>query len=201
MEVLDSEREPSRLERWAGAVLGRPAGMAIAAVTVILVLAGLWVAYSPGGGGSSVSADAEADEASASTGSPGLRPAPVLGRQGEDGSSWRVARDVSVRSGPRGHTVTFFAVNLGPRSQDPRALQVDAEFVDRPKLTYEASCVGVELTPRGHETLRGDVAAGERVFVRCSDKTKYPAAPARIDTASVTVRTVPCDGSGGSRGS
>ena len=55
---------------------------------------------------------------------------------------------------------------------------------------------GCGRVPRGHQPLRGDVAAGDRVFVRCSDTTKYPAAPARIDTASVTVRTVPCDGSG-----
>ena len=192
MEVLESEREPSRLERWAGALL-RTRGRRVGVATVVLLAGGGLVASQAD---RDAGADAEPADAQAAVTATGLRPAPAIGRQGADTSSWRVGRDVSVRSGPRGHTVTFFAVNLGPQAQDPRAIQVDAEFVDRPRLTYEASCAGVERTPRGHQPLRGDVAAGDRVLVRCSDETKYPAAPARIDTASVTVRTTPCDGSG-----
>lgn len=198
MEVLETGRPPNALERSARALLRRRGVRAGLAVGALLLLAGGWVVHATDD--SPPSATAEAEETGAMiTGSPGLRPAPAYGRRGVE-STWKVAPDVSVRSGPRGHTVTFFAVNRGPEAQDPHELRVGAAFVDRPRLEYQAACAGVEPAASGYRPLRGKVPAGERVLVRCTDTTEYDGAPARIDPASVVVRTTPCEDAGRSPG-
>jgi len=62
---------------------------------------------------------------------------------------------------------------------------------------YEASCAGVELTRHGYRPVKGLVAPGERVFVRCTDTTRYGGEVAWIDPKSVIVRSEPCEHSGG----
>ena len=200
MEVLDGGRPPGVLERLAASLLRRRGAKAGVAVALVLLLTGGWIAFSPSHEGSSVGATAEAEEASAATGSSGLRPAPALGRQGASAATWKVAPHVDVRSGPQGHNVLFFAINRGSGPQDPRKLRVAADFVGRPGLTYEASCVGVEHTRQGYEPVAGAVAPGERVLVRCQDMTAYRGRPARIDRRTVVVKTSMCHEGEGSPG-
>lgn len=188
VEVLDTGRPPGALQRWLSSTLRRPAARAALAVAVALVLAGVWTMLPS----DEPPAAADAEPTVGADDAPGLRPPPARGRESPTGD-WRVAEDLAVRSGPRGHTVTFSATNRGVERQDPRDLEVTAEFVDRPGLTYRATCAAVRRTPQGHRPLRGTVRPQKTVLVRCRDATRYGGDTAWIDPSSIAVRRIPCE--------
>jgi hypothetical protein len=94
--------------------------------------------------------------------------------------------------------VTFTATNRGTEAQDPSQLEVTGAFVDRPGLTFRASCSGTERSPRGYRRISGDVRPSRAVLVRCTDVTKYGGRTAWIDPSPVTVRRIPCESGGSS---
>jgi hypothetical protein len=193
VEVIDTGAPPSAFERWARSLLERRGAKAVSVVGVVLLVLGLWVAFSPDD--EQAAAEADTDEPPAALSSTGLRPGPARGREAES-SAWKVSPDVAVRRGPEGYSVTFFAVNRGSEPQDPSTFEVSASFVDRPALSYSAECAAVELTRHGYKPLQGSVKPGQGVFVRCTDTTRYRGAPARIDAKTVVVRTTGCHESG-----
>ena len=187
IEVLDDERPPSALQQWATRTLRRPLVRAAIAVPLAVVLVGAWSVLPrdqpvPVDDGSSAAADTP----------PGLRPPPPRGRESPTGS-WRVADDLSIRTGPRGHTIVFSATNGGARAKDPRELEVTGGFVDRPGLTYVSTCAAVERSPGGYRTIRGSIGPRRTVLVRCRDVTAYGGRTAWIDPTSVVVRRKPCE--------
>ena len=192
VEVLDTERPPGAVQQWVTATLRRPAGRAAAAVVAALVLVGVWATLPE----DEPDAAAETDAVALAEAPPGLRPPPARGRAATTGS-WQVA-DLAVRSGPRGHLVTFRATNGGGEAQDPSQLEVTGAFVDRPGLVYRATCSRAELTRRGYRAIEGTVRPTRTVLVRCTDVTRYGGRTAWIDPSSVTVRRIPCESEGSS---
>ena len=192
VEVLDTERPPGAVQQWVAATLRRPVGRAAAAVVAALVLVGLWSTLPE----DEPKAAAETDAVALAEAPPGLRPPPARGRAATTGS-WQVADDLAIRSGPRGHSVTFTATNGGGEPQDPSQLEVTGAFVDRPGLTYRATCSGAQRTERGYRTIEGTVRPTRTVLVRCTDVTRYGGRTAWIDPSSVTVR-IPCESEGSS---
>jgi hypothetical protein len=188
VEVLDTGRPPGALQRWMSGALRRPAARAALAVGVALVLAGVWSTLP----GDEPTPAADVEPTVAGDEVPGLRPPPARGREPSTGD-WRIAEDLAVRSGPRGHTITFSATNGGVEPQDPRDLEVTAEFVDRPGLTYRGTCAAVRRTPQGYRPLRGTVKPQQPVLVRCRDVTQYDGDTAWIALSSITVRRIPCE--------
>ncbi len=195
IEVMDTGREHSAFEQWAGSLLRRPAVRLVSLVGVALLVLGLWVAFSPDD--EQAVAEGETGAAQAPSGPVGV--VPPLGRHGQT-SDWKVSRQVKVRSGPEGTDVVFSVVNRGTTPQDARVIHVMASFADHPALTYTSRCAGVELTGQGYTPLRGKVSPGDRVFMRCTDTTPYRGTPVRIDAKSVVVRTTPCHEEGGQPG-
>jgi hypothetical protein len=191
VEVLDTERPPGALQQWVSRMLGRPVVRATVAVVAVLALVGVWITLP----GDEPEAAADAEEAAAPDTPPGPRPPPARGRQSPTGS-WQVADDLAIRSGPKGHVVTFSAVNGGATAQDPADLEVVAGFVDRAYLQYRATCSGVRLAGRDAPRFRRLVEPGQEVFVRCRDTTRYGGRTAWIDPSSVTVRRTPCESEG-----
>ena len=188
VEVLDTGRPPGAWQRWMSSTLRRPAARAAMAVAVAPVLAGVWTTLP----GEEPTTAADAEPAVGGHDAPGLRPPPARGREPSTGD-WRIAEDLAVRSGPRGHTVTFTATNRGAEPQDPRDLEVTAEFIDQPGLTYRATCASAKRTDRGDRTVRRTVAPGRSVPVRCTDVTGYGGTTGWIDPGSITVRRIPCE--------
>lgn len=189
VEVLDTGRPQGRLQEWMSATLRRPAARAALAVAAgALVVAGVWTTLS----GDEPTAAADAEPAVGADGAPGLRPPPARGRESSTGD-WRIAEDLAVRSGPRGHTVTFSATNRGTERLDPRDLEVTADFIDQPGLTYRATCALAKQNKSGDRTLRSSVAPGRSVLVRCTDVTGYGGTTGWIDPSSITVRRIPCE--------
>ena len=186
VEVLDTGRPPGVLERWLRT--WSFAGKVASASAVALLTGGGWFVLASHG--PAAEDDVSVDEAPVVA--PGLRPPPARGREAGSGS-WRVSQDVSIRSGPRGHTITFFAANKGTEPQDPARFRVAAGFVDREGLDYRATCAAVRLTSRGYRPRTSLVQPDEEVFVRCTDTTRYGRAVAWIDPKSVVVSTEPCE--------
>ena len=191
MEVLDTDRPPSRFGAWIGAALRRR-GVRLLGLGLALVLVGVWFVSAPSE--NPVTGAAGGDKASAPITAPGLRPPPARGRTPETGSgSWQVLDDLAIRTGPRGHQITFSAINRGPVGQDPSDLEVVGSFVDAPGLAYRATCAAVGRATHGTRPLIGAVESRERVYVRCTDVTRYRGTTAWIDPTSVEVRVVPCE--------
>ena len=193
IEVLDTERPPGPVARWVTGALRRPVARVAVAAVAALVLIGVWTTRPQ----EEPAATADAEQVAGTDAPPGLRPPPARGREEATGS-WQVADDLAIRSGPRGHTVTFTATNRGADDQDPRQLEVTGAFVDRPGLVYRGSCSAAERTRDGYRKIRRAVAPQETVLVRCSDVTRYGGRTAWIDPASVTVRRIPCESEGSS---
>ncbi len=185
-EVLSTGHDPGALERWTGTLLGRRWVRAAAAGVLAVVLLGVWLGH----GSPEPNEEAGRTEA-APVSAPGLRPAPSRG-QGEATNPWTFS-DIRVRRGPKGSTVTFRAANQGTTPAWPSNLRVDAQFLDRHGLIYQAHCVGVRRTSHGLVGVDGGVPPGEVVSVRCSDITHYGGAPARVARWTVNVTTVPCN--------
>lgn len=183
MEVLDTEPAPSALRVWTEAQLARRGVRSGLAVTAALLI-GVALAVVPGERrepalSSDGTAPARADQ----------HPESPTDRAPSTGP-WRVADDLAVFSGPRGHVVTFSAWNGGPAPEDPAGLEVTGGFVDRDDLEYTARCDGVDLDARGGPRFHGLVVPGYKVFVRCRDVTRYAGEVAWIDLNSITVREV-----------
>ena len=196
VEVLDTGRPPGALERRMTALLQHRGAKAAGVVGVLLIGGGTWAVV---GSEEPVAEGTDAVEPASAEVPPGLRPPPASGRESGTGT-WKVTQDVSIRSGPNGHTITFLAVNGGTEPQDPTRFQVAAGFVDRPRLDYQASCAGVKLSPDGYRPLRKPVRPGQEVFVRCVDTTEYGAKVAWIDPKTVLVSTEQCEESRGFSG-
>ncbi|CAA9397606.1 MAG: hypothetical protein AVDCRST_MAG47-3216 [uncultured Nocardioidaceae bacterium] len=188
VEVLDTERPPSAVQQWVEARLRHPAAKAAVAVVAALVLLGAWSVLPE----DEPKAEADAEAVAAADTPPGLRPPPARGRESGTGS-WQVADDLAIRTGPRGHSVTFTATNRGAEPQDPGQLEVTGAFVDRVGLVYRAACSAAVRRARGYRTIQGDVGPTKTVLVRCTDVTKYGGRTAWIDPSSVTVRLIPCE--------
>jgi hypothetical protein len=190
VEVLETGRPTGVLERWTRAALARPSARAVLVLGVALCLLGAWVAVRSD---SSPPAEPQAEAAAAGV-PPGLRPPPLRAGSGpRDTSGWKAPLDLAVRSGPHGHTITFFAVNRGTQPLDPRWFVVSAGFVDQPELAYKASCTG--LRPGTRRPIRGTVPPGMRILVRCDDTTAYQGDPAWIDPPTIVVRAGRCEDS------
>ena len=195
IEVMDTGHPPSRLERWASSLAQRRGVKLGGALVAALLVVGLWVVFTP----EEEPAQAETDAAKAPSRSTGIQVVPPQGRPVES-SPWKVSREVVVKRGPDGSTVTFHVANRSSQPQDPRVISVSASFVNRPTLTYSSSCESVQIVPPGHQPVHRKVAPGQRVLVRCTDTTKYAGAPARIDRKTVVVKTTPCEDSEGRAG-
>jgi hypothetical protein len=165
--------------------VARRAFRAAAAAVLMVVALGAWLTFSSrdpeAGAGAALSGDERVS-------APGLRPAP----SGDATNPWEVGDDLTIRSSPRGHTITFHAVNRGHEAAWPSNLRVDARFLDRQGLIYQAHCFGFRATPHGREAVDGAVAPGGKVFVRCHDITYYGGKPPRISPWTVHITTVPC---------
>ena len=195
-EVLDTGRPPGAVERWAGSLLQGRGAKVVGVIGVLLLGAGAWSVVAADDPDSPAAEGTGPVEPASADAPPGLRPPPARGREATTGT-WKVTQDVAIRSSPKGHTVTFLAVNGGTEPQDPTRFQVSGGFVDRPGLDYQASCAGVELSPDGYRPLRKPVKPGQEVFVRCVDTTRYGAKVAWLDPKTVLVTTEPCEESGG----
>ena len=188
VEVLDTERPPGAVQLWVESRLRHPAAKAAVAGVAALVLLGAWSVLPK----DEPARAAGGDPVAAADTPPGLRPPPARGRQAGTGT-WQVADDLAIRTGPRGHSVTFTATNRGAEPQDPGRLEVTGAFVDRAGLVYRATCSAAERRARGYRTVQGDVGPRKTVLVRCTDVTKYGGRTAWIDPSTVTVRRIPCE--------
>lgn len=189
VEVLDTGRPEGSIERWTRSALARPWARAVLVLGVAVCLLGSWL----------VTRTEPPERAGPNPGPvaaavpPGLRPPPLRARTGQASTGWKAPLDLRVRSGPRGHTITFFAVNRGSEPLDPRWFVVSAGFVDQPELEYKANCSGWK--PASRRPIRGTVSPGLRVLVRCDDITAYQGDPARIDPPTIVVRAGRCEDS------
>ncbi len=196
VEVLEGGHEPGAVEQRVRSALQGRWGRAAAVALALALGGGAWWAADKDPAPAQEAGRDPADLAELAAVAPGLRPPPARGPQPTTTTDWQVPLDVRISSGPRGHTVTFFAVNRGDRPQDPSDLRVEGGFVDEPDLTYTAECGRVRLTAGGYRPQDGSVAPGKKVFVRCTDTTAYLGRPAWIDPKTVLVRTAPCESEG-----
>jgi len=191
-EVLSTGRPPGPAERWARSLLARSGFRAAMGAGLLALVLVAWFVVS------------SRDEPAASAGkqtaapvsAPGLRPAPLRGPP-EFRSPWKVRGDVSIRRGPHGSTLTFHAVNGGSAAAWPSNIRVDARFLDRQGLIYQAHCLGIRPTAHGPSVVEGGVAPGAEVLVRCTDITHYGGSPARLAAWTVHVTAVPCHAEAG----
>lgn len=190
MEVLDDERPPTFFERHVAPLVQSRAARAGVAVAGVLLLLGAWAVAGPVEDGAD---QAEAAPAAGPIEPPGLRPPPFRGRESSAGP-WRVRGEVATRSGPNGNTFTFRASNTGSTPADPRDLQVEAGYLDRPEAVYTVACVGVRRTDDGVRSLKTLVAPGRTVSVQCVDAPEEPEPP-RMAPLVVTVTTARCEDS------
>lgn len=189
MEVLDTERPPSAVERWVRPLLDRRGARPAIAAGVVLLL-GVWVATSLG---DESRVEARSEGAGVAVGAPGLR-TPPEGARRSGTAPWQVRGDVVITRSPKGNTFTFVAVNGGTEPEDARDLQVEAGYLDRPEAVYAVACVGVERTPNGARARRALVDPGDRVLLRCKDPRRS-GEPARVTPMVTTVAKKPCEDS------
>lgn len=184
-EVLSTGHPPGAVERWASSLAARPGLRTAAAAGLLVVAVGAWLAATSRDPAVETRTGLSAAER---VSAPGLRPVPS-----PDGTNpWEVGDDLAIRSGPRGHTITFHAVNRGHEAAWPSNLRVDARFLDTRGLIYQAHCAGFRATHDGRTVVDGAIPPGEKVFVRCRDITHYAGKPPRISPWTVHITTVPC---------
>lgn len=184
-EVLSTGRPPGALERWAGSLAARRGFRAVVAAVLLVGALGAWLAFSSRHPATEARPGLTSDQR---VSAPGLRPTP----SGDGTNPWAVGDDLAIRSGPRGHTITFHAVNTSHKAAWPSNLRVDARFLDTRGLIYQAHCFGFRATLHGRRAVDGAVAPGGKVFVRCRDITHYAGKPPRISPWTVHITTVPC---------
>ena len=180
VEVLDSGRPPSAFSQWLDSLLEHRGVKAAGAVVVAALLLFGW----------QLASDDQPEAGVADDPAVPVEPLPPVPQPEErpvNTGPWKIGDDLSISFSSDGRLISFTAMNRGRVPQDPRALQVEADYPGGLASSYAFGCVGGKPTADGFEQLDRLVAPGERVLVRCPDTVRLNGAPGRLPPEELNV--------------